>query len=105
MSVATEATRCDKDRIPHRVKVMDNDRGETIYVQAGKAPRPTGDADLKYDEFHPDKIGLGTKDGNTLLQQAAPGLPTRAVMSVYLQPPTAVAAEWEPYGYFYYEKE
>jgi hypothetical protein len=47
------------------------------------APQPEGAADFVYDEFHPDKIDLGTKNGEIRLQQAQSGLPQLAIMSVY----------------------
>jgi hypothetical protein len=83
MSKAIQATLCDDERPPRRVKATDDDGGESTYIRAGTAPQPEGAADFVYDEFHPDKIDLGTKNGQTLLQQAQAGLPPRAIMSVY----------------------
>jgi hypothetical protein len=83
MSKAIQATLGDDERPPRRVKATDDSGGESTYVRVGTAPRPEGAAHFVYDEFHPDKIDLGTKDGQTLLQQAEAGLPRQAIMSVY----------------------
>jgi hypothetical protein len=109
MSVATKVTRCDDERIPRKVKVQDSDGGEKVYVQGAKARKPDmtkpGAFHLVYDEFHIDTIGLNETDGKPVLQQAGKGLPDKAIMSVCLQPPVPVAVGWEPYVYFYFEKE
>src|SRR6266852_6937191 len=104
MSVAPEAIRSDTERVPGGVSVKDNDGSTTKYVRNQKAPRPDGDADLKYDEFHRDQIALGTKGGKTILQQQGKGLPARIVMSMFLQPSAAVAGGWEPSEYLYFDK-
>src|SRR5438128_8320691 len=74
MSKAIKATRCDDERPPRRVRATDDDGGESTYIRAEAASQPEGDADFKYDEFHPDRIDLGTKGGGIRLQQPQPGL-------------------------------
>jgi hypothetical protein len=83
MSKAIKATRCDDEQPPRHVKAIDDDGGVSTYVRAGIAPQPEGAADFVYDEFHPERIDLGTKNGEILLQQPQAGLPSQAIMSVY----------------------
>jgi hypothetical protein len=59
VSVATEATRGDSEKIPRIVKVKDSDGGDTIYIRSEtKVARPADFAELKYDGFHPISSSL-----------------------------------------------
>jgi hypothetical protein len=88
MAVAKEATiseRCDKGN-PAKINVSDDAGETTIYAVRYDKPmtRPENGAELVYDDFHPELIGLDTKDGETKLRQAGTGLPDSCVILINL---------------------
>lgn len=69
MSKATVTVLCDDAFPPRRVRVLDDGGGETTYLRAEETTHPDGYTEFKYDQFHPNLVELGTRDGEILLQQ------------------------------------
>jgi hypothetical protein len=93
MATATRATPLTPDgtplipgdrHMPAKVQVEDDGGGSTVY--AVRYDRPTrgsvGEVELVWDSFHPEGVRLETKNGEELLRQEGPGLPSECVILV-----------------------
>jgi hypothetical protein len=88
MATATRATVRDFNdkRTPATIVVVDDGHSTTTYTVHYDRPttRPAEGPALVWDSFHEGDIRLETKNGEPLLRQEGPGLPSQCVLLVNL---------------------